>query len=130
MPRLPTMSIAAKLYSIFALLAAVTLLGAVISNLNNRQNARLTEESAVAARAAENIERVNALVYAVVMESRGIYMSSDLPTVKKYGAGLMKFNDQSGDVGADWQKLVRDDDAEQFAAFSKRVAQFREFRKE
>ncbi len=124
------LSIAAKLYSIFALLAAVTLVGAVISNINNQQNARLAEESAVAARAAENIERVNALVYAVVMESRGIYMSSDLPTVKKYAEGLLKFNDQIADVVTEWQKLVRADDAEQFAAFAKRVAQFREFRKE
>ena len=130
MLKLPKLSIAAKLYSIFALLAAVTLLGAVISNVNNRQNARLAEESTVAARAAENIERVNALVYAVVMESRGIYMSTDVPTVKKYADGLLKFNDQIGGVVADWQKLVRDDDAEQFAAFAKRVAQFREFRKE
>jgi methyl-accepting chemotaxis protein len=130
MLKLPKLSIAAKLYSIFALLAAVTLLGAVISNVNNRQNARLTEESTNAARAAENIERVNALVYAVVMESRGIYMSSDLPTVKKYGDGLLKFNDQIGEVVTEWQKLVRADDAEQFAVFAKRVAQFREFRKE
>lgn len=130
MSKLPKLTIAAKLYSIFALLAAVTLLGAVISNLNNRQNARLAEESAVAARAADNIERVNALVYAVVMESRGIYMSSDLPTVKKYAEGLLKFNDQIGEVVTEWQKLVRADDAEQFAAFAKRVAQFRDFRKE
>ncbi len=130
MLKLPKLSIAAKLYSIFALLAAVTLLGAVISNLNNRQNARLAEESAVAARAAENIERVNALVYAVVMESRGIYMSSDLPTVKKYAEGLLKFNDQIGAVVTEWQTLVRADDADQFAAFAKRVAQFRDFRME
>jgi methyl-accepting chemotaxis protein len=130
MLKLPKLSIAAKLYSIFALLAAITLVGAVISNINNQQNARLAEESAVAARAAENIERVNALVYAVVMESRGIYMSSDLPTVKKYAEGLLKFNDQIGGVVTEWQKLVRADDAEQFAAFAKRVAQFREFRKE
>src|SRR5262249_32040274 len=77
-----------------------------------------------------NIERVNALVYAVVMESRGIYMSSDLPTVKKYAEGLLKFNAQIGEVVAEWQKLVRDDDAEQFPAFARRVAQFREFRQE
>jgi methyl-accepting chemotaxis protein len=130
MLKLPNLSIAAKLYSIFALLAAVTLLGAVISNINNRQNAYLGEEVAVAARAAEHIERVNALIYAVVMESRGIYMSSDLPTVKKYSVGLLKFNDQIGEVVADWQAIVRPDDAEQFAAFAKRVAQFRDFRKE
>src|SRR5262249_50582210 len=130
MLKLPNLSIAAKLYSIFALLAVVTLVGAVVSNINNRQNAYLGEEVAVAARAAEHIERVNALIYAVVMESRGIYMSSDLPTVKKYGEGLLKFNDQIGEVVADWQTIVRPDDAEQFAAFAKRVAQFREFRKE
>ena len=130
MSRLPKLSIAAKLYSIFALLAVVTALIAVISNINNQQNARLGEEVAVAAQAAENIERVNALVYAVVMESRGIYMSSDVPTVKKYAVGLLKFNDQIAGVVERWQKLVRADDAEQFAAFAKRVAQFREFRKE
>ena len=120
MLKLPKLSIAAKLYSIFALLAVVTLLGAVISNINNRQNAQLGEEVAVAARAAENIERVNALVYAVVMESRGIYMSSDLPTVKKYAVGLLKFNDQIAEVVTEWQKLVRADDADQFAAFAKK----------
>src|SRR5579883_1191900 len=129
-PRLAKLSIAAKLYSIFGLLAIVTAANALMSNLNNRQNARLTEEVAVAAQAAENIERVNALVYAVVMESRGIYMSSDLPTVKKYAVGLLKFNDQIATVVEQWKKLVRDDDAAQFAAFAKRVEQFREFRKE
>src|SRR5215813_4345992 len=130
MLKLPNLSIAAKLYSIFALLAVVTLVGAVVSNINNRQNAFLGEEVAVAARAAEHIERVNALIYAVVMESRGIYMSNDVATVKKYAQGLLKFNDQIGEVVDDWQTLVRADDADQFAAFSKRVAQFREFRKE
>jgi methyl-accepting chemotaxis protein len=130
MSKLPKLSIAAKLYSIFGLLAIVTAGNAVVSNINNRQNAQLSEEVAVAAQASENIERVNALVYAVVMESRGIYMSSDLPTVKKYAAGLLKFNDQIAGVVDKWQKLVRVDDAEQFAAFAKRVAQFRDFRKE
>jgi methyl-accepting chemotaxis protein len=124
------LSIAAKLYSIFAMLAAVTLVGAVISNVNNRQNARLTEESGISARAAENIERINALVYAVVMESRGIYMSTDLPTVKKYAEGLLKFNAQIGDVITEWKTLVREDDADQFAAFATRVAQFQGFRQE
>ena len=82
------------------------------------------------AKSAGNIERVNALVYAVVMESRGIYMSSDLPTVKKYAAGLLKFNDQIAVVVERWRKLVREDDAAQFEAFAKRIAQFRDFRKE
>jgi methyl-accepting chemotaxis protein len=130
MLKLPNLSIAAKLYSILGLLAVVTLVGAIVSNINNRQNAYLGEEVAVAARAGEHIERVNALIYAVVMESRGIYMSSDMPIVKKYGQGLLKYNDQIAEVVADWQTIVRPDDAEQFAAFAKRIAQFRDFRKE
>src|SRR6202007_619861 len=113
MLKLPNLSIAAKLYSIFGLLAVVTLVGAVVFNIHNRQNDYRGEEVAVAARAGEHIERVNALVYAVVMESRGIYMSSDLPTVKKYAEGLLKFNDQIGEVVAEWQTIVRADDADQ-----------------
>ena len=58
MSKLPKLSIAAKLYSIFGLLAIVTAGNAVVSNINNRQNAQLSEEVAVAAQASENIERV------------------------------------------------------------------------
>ncbi|HEU5273061.1 MAG TPA: methyl-accepting chemotaxis protein [Xanthobacteraceae bacterium] len=130
MLKLPKLSIAAKLYSIFALFAVVSALLGIISNISTHQQAHLGEEVAITARAAENIERVNGLIYAVVMESRGVYMSSDLPTVKKYGDGLLVFNDRIAKVVADWQTIVRADDAEQFAAFAKRIEQFREFRKE
>src|SRR5690242_8361940 len=130
MLRVPRLSIAAKLCSIFALFAVVSALLGIISNINARQQAHLGEEVAITARAGENIERVNGLIYAVVMESRGVYMSSDVPTVKKYGDGLLAFNDRIARVVDDWRKIVRADDAEQFAAFSKRIEQFREFRKE
>ena len=130
MLKMPRLSIAAKLYSIFGLFALVSGLIGLVSNFSNQQSGRLGEEIATASAAAENIERVNALIYAVVMESRGVYMSTDLPVVKKYGEGLLKFNDQIAGVVDKWQKLVRADDAEQFAAFAKRIAQFREFRAE
>src|SRR5207342_2182441 len=50
--------------------------------------------------------------------------------VKKYGDGLLKFNEQILGVVKNWQALVQADDAEQFATFKKRVEQFVEFRKE
>ena len=77
-----------------------------------------------------NVERVNALIYAVVMESRGIYMSSEIPTVKVYGDGLLVFNDRIGKVVKEWRRAVRGDDAELFEAFSKRIQQFQDFRRE
>jgi methyl-accepting chemotaxis protein len=86
--RLPTFSIATKLYLVFALLATVTLALAAISVSNARRHAALTDQFGSAF--TMNVERVNALIYAVVMESRGIYMSRDIATAKVYGEGLLQ----------------------------------------
>jgi methyl-accepting chemotaxis protein len=123
-------SLAAKLYSIFALFAVLIAAMTALSDYNSRSNAELTAAVATASRAALNVQRVNSLVYAVVMESRGVYMSADLATAKKYGAGLLKFNEQLLDVVRNWESLVQADDSDQFAIFKKRIDQFVEFRKE
>jgi methyl-accepting chemotaxis protein len=123
-------SLAARLYSIFALIALLTAAIAVLSDYNTRRSAELTEAIEIANRGALNVERVNSLVYAVVMESRGVYMSTEAATVKKFGDGLLKFNDEILGVVKDWASNVRTDDAEQFAVFKKRIEQFVEFRKE
>ncbi len=124
------LSLAAKLYSIFALFAVLTAAITILSDYNTRRNAELTEAIETASRSALNVERVNSLVYAVVMESRGIYMSTEPAVVKKYGDGLVKFNEQILAVVKDWESIVRADDAEQFAVFKKRIEQFIDFRKE
>jgi methyl-accepting chemotaxis protein len=124
------LSLAAKLYSIFALFALLTGAITILSDHNSRRIAELTEAIEIASRAALNVERVNALVYAVVMESRGVYMSTKPADVKKFGEGLLKFNDQIMAVVKDWESIVRADDAEKFAVFKKRIDQFVEFRKE
>jgi methyl-accepting chemotaxis protein len=124
------LSLAAKLYSIFGLFALLTAAITALSDYNTRRNTELTEQVSTASRAALNVERINSLVYAVVMESRGIYMSTDPAVVKKYGEGLLAFNGRILEVVKNWESLVRADDAEQFAAFKKRVQQFVEFRAE
>ncbi len=124
------LSLAAKLYWIFGLFAALVAAITALSDYNTRRNADLTEAVSTASRAALNVERINSLVYAVVMESRGVYMSTDPAVVKKYGEGLLAFNKRILDVVKEWETLLRSDDAEQFAAFKKRVQQFVEFRAE
>jgi len=79
------LSLAAKLYSIFALFAVLTAAITALSDYNTRCSSELTEAIETASQAALNVERVNSLVYAVVMESRGIYMSTEAAAVKKYG---------------------------------------------
>jgi methyl-accepting chemotaxis protein len=127
---LPNLSLAAKLYAILALLATVTIALAAVAAFDSRKSAGLTGEFDAAFKGMQNIEKVNGLIYAVVMESRGIYMSEDIPTAKKYAAPLLVFNDKIGKVVEEWRKTVRAQDAAQFDAFAKRIAQFQEFRRE
>jgi methyl-accepting chemotaxis protein len=126
---LPKLSIAAKLYAIFALMATTIALS-VVAVLSARHHAALTDEFESANAGTLNVERVNALIYAVVMESRGVYMSPDLETSKVYAEGIRKFNKQINQVVYHWQRSVRGDDAELFAQFSERIGKFIEFRDE
>src|SRR6202790_2004576 len=124
------LSLAAKLYSIFALFALLTAAITALSDYNTRRIADLTEAIETASVAALNVEPANPLVYAVVMESRGIYMSTEASAIKKYGDGLHKFSDQLVGVVKKWESIVQADDATQFAVFKKRIEQFIEFRRE
>ena len=123
-------SLAARLYSIFALFALLTAAIAVLSDYNTRKAAELTSAIETANLAALNVERVNSLVYAVVMESRGVYMSEDAATRKKYAEGLLQFNDQIAQIVDTWERKVRPEYLAQFTPFAARVRQFIEFRKE
>jgi methyl-accepting chemotaxis protein len=130
LPKLPKFSIAAKLYAIFALMAITTIALSAVAVVSSQYHSALTDEYESANAGQINIERVNALIYAVVMESRGVYMSSDIETSKVYADGIRKFDRQIEQVIARWQRSVRADDAEAFLQFSKRVVKFIEFREE
>jgi methyl-accepting chemotaxis protein len=127
---LPKLSIAAKLYAIFALLAVATVVIAVGAVMSFQRHSRLTAEFEAANLGTRNVERVNGLIYAVVMDSRGIYMSPDIATAKKFAEGLLVFNDRIGDVVKDWRRTVAAEDAAQFAQFAERIRQFQVFRRE
>jgi PAS domain S-box-containing protein len=124
------MAVAEKIYGIVALLVVTTALLVVMSIQSVRLQTSYRALLATSATAAINVERVNGLIYAIVMDSRGIYMSSDRDKVKQYGDELLKRNRELTDVVARWEETVRADDAEQFSAFKKRISQFVEFRRE
>src|SRR6266700_6593591 len=70
-------SLKTRLYTIIGFLGLLPVLGVIFAfvTMSNatRDNAALDR----AARGTIHLERINGLVYAVVMESRGIYMSAD-----------------------------------------------------
>src|SRR5262249_28164830 len=128
--KLPQLTLATKLYAIFALLATMTVALAATAVVNAYRHALLTGEFESAYAGALNVQRIDGLIYSVVMESRGIYMSTDPAVVKVYGDGLLVFNDRISQVMKEWRASVRPEDAALFEPFAKRVEQFQEFRRE
>ena len=128
--KLPQLSIASKLYAIFALLATVTVGLATVAVVNARYHAVLTDEFEAAQAGAQNVERANGLIYGVMMEARGIYLARDAATVEALAESLQSLTDRIGAGVAEWQTRMRADDAPQFTEFSTRASQFQNFARE
>ncbi len=124
------LSIATKLYAIFALLAIATVALAAVAVVNARHHNALTQEFEAAAQGAKHVERLNGLIYAVAMESRGIYMSPDADQAAPFISGLSQMNERIGDVVTEWRGIVLPGDIDQFETFAGRIKQFQEFRRE
>jgi methyl-accepting chemotaxis protein len=90
MLNLPKLSITAKLYVIFVLLATITVALAAVAAINARSNEELTAEFGAAFRGAHYIEEINGLLYAISMDSRGMYLSSDMAEAKSFADNVKK----------------------------------------
>ncbi len=126
----PRLTIAAKLYAIFALLATATLILALAAVINARRHSALTEEFRASFNGARQIERANALIYAVVMESRGLAHAADSPAARVIAARLIADNDRLGDALTELQWDAKPEDKETFGAFAERIKHFQQFRRE
>ncbi|MDA9548170.1 diguanylate cyclase [Bradyrhizobium sp. CCBAU 45321] len=125
-----TLTVAEKVYSIAAFLAIVTTFLLVMSVQSVRLQTTYRHLHATSADAAVGVGRINALIYAVVMESRGIYMSADRAAMKQFADGLVRRNRELAEAVKSMERTVRDDDAELFSSFRQRIQQFIDFRKE
>jgi len=125
-----TLSVAEKVYSIAGFLAIVTTFLLVMSIQTVRLQTTYRHMYASSAEAAINVGRINALIYAVVMESRGIYMSADRGAMKPFADGLVRRNRELAEAVKGLERTVDYDDAEQVSSFRQRIAQFIDFRQE
>jgi methyl-accepting chemotaxis protein len=121
------LSIATKLYAIFALLAIATVTLAVLAVVSARQHNILTQRFEAAYQGAQIVERLNGLIYAVRLESRGLLMSSDPAAKAQYAQSVRRYNDRIGDIVTEWRWIVGPADKEQFEAVSERIKAFQEF---
>jgi len=83
-------SLKTRQYSVIAFLEPLPVLGVALAlaaiELSRRDDAPLDR----AARGTINLERLNGLVYAVVMESRGICMSADWTAAEPFAKNLTR----------------------------------------
>jgi methyl-accepting chemotaxis protein len=128
MPRLPTVSILFKLYAIIALFATVTVMLAVVAIDSARRQARLAFDFEAALQGAQNVERMNSLVYAVTVESRGIYIAKDAAAIDESTGRMTRFNEELLKLATGWQHAARPEQAEAFRPLADQIRQFYEFR--
>jgi len=75
-------------------------------------------------------ERVNGLIYAVAMDSRGIYMSSNFKESEKFAPLLLKNLERLGGLMRDWTVLTEPEDRATMSRVNARIDEFVKFRTE
>src|SRR5215813_2265205 len=102
-PRRTSYSLKTRLYSIIVFLGLLPVLGIALALMavewSRRDDAALDR----VARGTITLERVNGLVYAVVMESRGIYMSVDWTAAEPFAKNLERELGELKDVAQAWK---------------------------
>jgi hypothetical protein len=117
-------------YSVVAALGLVALIVGVIGVVAVHATNREVRELEEVANRAYFAARANALIYAVVADSRGVYMSSDAADRASYGAGILKFLAELEANMAEWKEHVAPEDRESFARAQARADEFIRFRTE
>ena len=118
---LPKLSIAAKLYAIFALMATTTVALSAVAVLNARHHAALTASFQASDSSGRAVERVRGLLYAVKLEARGIVMAGSRPIANERAEELGKIVDRINSAMSEWQLNVGTTDAAEFSRLSVQV---------
>ncbi|HEY2539267.1 MAG TPA: sensor domain-containing diguanylate cyclase [Stellaceae bacterium] len=123
-------SLKRRLYAIIVFLGLLPVLGAALSlvaiSFAQRDDAALDRTC----RGTIHLERVNALVYAVVMESRGIYMSADWNAAAPFAKNLVRHLGELQEVARAWQADEISGQHSNVAELAARIDQFARFRTE
>jgi len=129
-PRRAGHSIKGRLYTIIGFLGLLPVLGAAFALF---AIVNLTRDNAALDRAASgtiHLERIDRLVYAVVMESRGIYMSPDWAAAEQFATNLMKDLSSLREVALLWHNEAIESQQSNVDELELRINDFVRFRTE
>jgi len=123
------LTIASKLYAIFALLATVTVAIVIVAVINARRHAALTDEFRASYDGARQLERINSIIHAVGMEARGLLLVPDPTAAGAAAAKMIAFNYRLGDAVTELQWQINPEDQKTFEAFASRIKDFQELQR-
>jgi len=124
------MKISGKIYTIVTIMGAVTVMVAAMAVYALRQYDKQTSLLNQTAQRAFYAEHLNRLITAVVMESRGVYMSETSDSAMQFAEGIRKYLDEMDKTISQWRAIVPPDRLASFDELAKRAAEFRAFRLE
>src|SRR5665213_2702157 len=128
--KLANLRIGTKIYAVVGLLSVVSIAIAVLALLAlTNYNVRVGEMQNASQRAFIG-EQINSLIYAVVMDSRGIYIARDKAEAEKFGKPLLKNLQEIKQQIAAWHGLLPPERKNQTDKATANVDKFVEFRTE
>src|SRR6202048_1573845 len=130
MMKLRNIPVLGNVYAVIASLALIVLIvGAIGVDAVSTTNARVRDLEQVGNR-TYFAEHANSLIYAAVMESRGIYLSADQAAAAIFRAELLKFLRELDANMAQWKENIQPELREDFARAEARTQEFIRFRTE
>jgi methyl-accepting chemotaxis protein len=120
--------ISTKIYLLVAFLGTVAgLVGSTGIAVMRTYDSRVDAITAASTRALLG-ERVNGLVNAIVMDSRGVYMAENKERVEQFGKPLLENLKRMGTLLVQWRPLVPASQMEQFQRAEQHTTEFIAFR--
>jgi methyl-accepting chemotaxis protein len=124
------MSIKSKLLLLIGFLGGALVVGVALNSYSLSLSKQASERRELAELGAQYLIRINGLVYAVVSESRGIYMSPDLKTAEPYNALLLKRLEEIEQIVALWKDQPVESERSKVEQLDREISQFVAFRRE
>ena len=125
-----SLSLKARLYFIISFLGVIPVAGATLNFFAMRTASFDQQMVDKAARGTVHLERLNGLVFGVVMESRGIYMSADWRTAGPFAQRLEAWLDGMSSTVVSWQQNVIEEQRDNVETLDRQIAEFVRFRRE
>src|ERR1700730_2491345 len=128
--KLANLRIGTKIYAVVGLLSVVSIIIAVVALLAlTNYNLRVCEMQSASHRYFIG-EQINSMIYAVVMDSRGVYMARDAAEAEKFGKPLLKNLHEIKELITAWHELLPQARKNQTDSASANIDKFIEFRTE